>query len=226
VNITSLYAPVTIASSTVIGEHCTLGYPKEARLRAEQQMPGSGMIGEPVAVGERCLLANHIVLYEGVRIGDECVIEDRVRIGYNSTIGARTRVVYGAYVCDRVTIGKDACVAGFVCDGTTIGDRSTAMGDLVHEYTRPHLDWWEVDEEPPVIDADSVVGYGARVVGGVRIGPRSYVAAGAVVTRDVPPEHVVIGMNVQTPVERWPGSRLQSLIRHWKSPTISTCSGA
>ena len=50
------------------------------------------MIGEPVTVGERCLLANHVVFYEGVRIGDDCVIEDRVRIGYNSTIGARARL--------------------------------------------------------------------------------------------------------------------------------------
>ena len=220
-NITSLYAPVTIAPSSVVGEHCTLGYPKEARLRAEQQQSGSAVTGEPVTVGERCLLANQVVLYEGVRIGDDCVIEDRVRIGYHSMIGERTRVGYGAYVCDRVTIGTDACVAGFVCDGTTIHDRSTVMGELVHEYTCPHLGWWEIDEEPPVIEADSVVGYGARVVGGVRIGPRSYVAAGAVVTKDVPPEHVVTGVNVRTPATQWRGNRLQSLIRHWQAQSTT-----
>lgn len=215
-NITSLYAPVTIAASSVVGEHCILGYPKETRLRAEQHQQGSAVRGEPVTVGERCLLANHVVLYEGVQIGDDCVIEDRVRIGYHSMVGERTRVGYGAYVCDRVTIGTDACVAGFVCDGTTIGDRCTVMGDLVHEYTGPHLGWWGVDEEPPVIEADSVVGYGVQVVGGVRIGPRSYVAAGAVVTKDVPPDHVLTGVNVQTPAREWRGSRLQSLIRHWQ----------
>ncbi|MGH3622091.1 MAG: DapH/DapD/GlmU-related protein [Sciscionella sp.] len=216
-SITSLYASVNLDSSSVVGEHCVLGYPKEARLRAEQQKPGSSVIGDPVTVGPKCLVANHIVVYEGVQIGAACVIEDRVRIGYTSTIGERTRVVYGAYVCDRVTIGADACVAGFVCDGTTIGDRSTVMGELVHEYTRPHEGWWEVDEEPPVIEADSVVGYGARVVGGVRIGPRSYVAAGAVVTKDVPPERVVTGVNIQTPAEQWKGRRLQDLIGHWQS---------
>lgn len=216
-NITSLYAPVHIDGSSVVGEHCVLGYPKEARLRAEQQQPGSSLIGEPVTVGPKCLVANHVVVYEGVQIGADCVIEDRVRIGYNGTIGERTRIVYGAYVCDRVTIGADACVAGFVCDGTTIGDRSTVMGGLVHEYTRPHRGWWDVDEDSPVIEADSVVGYGARVVGGVRIGPRSYIAAGAVVTKDVPPGHVVTDVNIQTPAERWQGRRLQDLIRHWQS---------
>ncbi|WP_322753064.1 DapH/DapD/GlmU-related protein [Frankia sp. Cas3] len=216
-NIASLYAPVHIEESTVVGEHCVFGYPKEARLRAEQRRSGSTSIGEPVVVGANCLIGNHVVIHEGVRIGADCVIEDRVRIGYNSTVGERTRIVYGAYVCDRVTIGVDVCVAGFVCDGTTIGDRSTVMGELVHEYTRPHEGWWEVDEEPPVIEADSVVGYGARVVGGVRIGPRSYVAAGAVVTKDVAPEHVVTGVNVRVPAEQWQGRRLQGLIRHWQS---------
>jgi acetyltransferase-like isoleucine patch superfamily enzyme len=186
-------------------------------LRAEQHKPGSALIGEPVTVGPNCLIANHVIDYEGAHIDDDCLIEDRVRIGYNSRFGARTRIVYGAYLCDRVTIGVDACVAGFVCDGTTIGDRSTVMGELVHEYTRPHKGWWDVDEEPPVIEVDCVVGYGARVVGGVRIGPRSYVAAGAVVTKDVPPEHIVTGVNVQTPAEKWRGCRLQSLIRHWRS---------
>jgi acetyltransferase-like isoleucine patch superfamily enzyme len=143
------------------------------------------------------------------------VVEDRVRVGYDSSVGDRTRLVYGAYVCDRVTIGADARVAGLVCDGSVIGDGSTVMGRLVHEYTRPHEDWWEVDEEPPVIEADTVVGYGAHVVGGVRIGPRSYVAAGAVVTRDVPPEHVVTGVNVLTPASEWNGEILKGLIRHW-----------
>jgi acetyltransferase-like isoleucine patch superfamily enzyme len=217
VNIGSLYASVHIDASTVVGEHCVFGYPKEERLRAERRKPGSALAGEPVMVGADCLVANQVVIYEGVQIGAGCVIEDRVRIGYDTTIGERTRVVYGAYVCDRVTIGADACVAGFICDGTTIGDRSTVMGELVHEYAHPHEGWWEVDEAPPVIETDSVVGYGARVVGGVRIGPRSYVAAGAVVTKDVPPEHVVTGVNRHTPATQWPGRRLQGLIRHWQS---------
>lgn len=91
------------------------------------------------------------------------------------------------------------------------------MGELVHEYTQPHEGWWGVDEDPPVIEADSVVGYGAHVVGGVHLGPRSYVAAGAVVTKDVPPEHIVTGVNIHTTADRWTGDRLQGLIRHWQS---------
>jgi acetyltransferase-like isoleucine patch superfamily enzyme len=213
-DIGSLFGPLHIAETAVIGEHCTLGYPKEARLTAS---PGSTTAGSPVIIGERGLLFNHVVVYEGVEIGESCVVEDRVRIGYDCRIGPRARLVYGAYICDRVTIGADARVAGFVCDGTAIGERSTVMGSLVHEYTSPHQDWWETHEDSPIVESDTVVSFGATVVGAVRIGPRSYVAAGAVVTRDVPPDHVVVGANVHTPADRWSGRRLPALLRHWES---------
>lgn len=216
-----LYAPVTVAPTAIVGDGCVLGFPREARLRNYQSL-SQAEPGDVVTVGERTILMNHVVLYEGVRLGDDCLVDDRVRVGYGTSVGPRSRLVYGAYICDRVTIGADARVAGFVCDGTTIGDRSTVMGDLTHEYTRPHQDWWEVDEEPPVVEPDTVVGYGAVVVGGVRIGPRSYVAAGAIVTKDVPPHHVVTGCNVQTPAEAWSGRRLQQLIRHWLSPPTAS----
>lgn len=177
--------------------------------------PGSEGVGERVVIGERCLLGHQVIVYEGVNLAEDCALEDRVRIGYDSQIGARTRLAYGAYICDRVTVGIDARIAGFLCDGSTVGDRSTVMGQLLHEYAQPHQDWWQVDEAPPMIESDSVIGYGAQVVGGVRIGPRSYVAAGAVVTKDVPSEHVVIGTNIQVPADEWRGQRLQGLIEHW-----------
>lgn len=43
------------------------------------------------------------------------------------------------------------------------------------------------------------------------------VAAGAVVTKDVPPEHVVTGVNTSSPAKEWRGRRLQDLIRHWQT---------
>ncbi|MCX4099085.1 MULTISPECIES: hypothetical protein [unclassified Nocardia] len=212
-NLQSLYAPVRLGEAAVVGEHCVFGYPKEARIRAAQR--GESSIGDPVVMGDRCLVFNHVIVHEGTRFGIDCVVEDRARIGYGCRFGDRTRVVHGAYICDRVQVGQDACVAGFICDATVIGDRATVMGDLVHEYSRPDLGWWGVDEAPPVIAADSIVGFGARVVGGVAVGPRSYVAAGAVVTKDVPPEHVVTGLNRHTPIEKWSGRRLSALIAHW-----------
>jgi acetyltransferase-like isoleucine patch superfamily enzyme len=215
--ITDAYGPVTVGSGTLMGEYCVLGFPKEARLRLLANAAGQSEPGSPIVIGENCLIFNHVVVYEGTWIGDGTVIEDRVRIGYDCRVGRQARLLYGAYVCDRVVIGAAARIAGFACDGAVVGDRSTMMGALLHEYSRPHEDWWAVDEEPPVIEADTVVGFGAQVIGAVRVGPCSYVAAGAVVTKDVPPGHVVTGVNVLTAAQKWSGRRLRDLIQHWRA---------
>ncbi|RJO77729.1 acetyl/acyl transferase [Nocardia panacis] len=212
-NPVDLRGEVRFGEGVVVGEQCVLGCPKETRIRAAQR--GGCSPGDPVVLGDRCLLFNQVIVYEGTTLGSDCVVEDRIRIGYGCVLGDRVRVVHGAYICDRVRIGEDACVAGFVCDAASIGNRSTVMGDLVHEYTRPDLGWWGVDEMAPSVADDAVVGFGARVIGGVRIGSRSYVAAGAVVTKDVPSGHVVTGTNVHTPIGEWHGERLGALIERW-----------
>ena len=210
-------AVVQVAASTVVGEQCVFGCVKESRLAgSEVAFDLVARQAAPMVIGERCLIFNQVVIYEGSRLGDGCVIEDRVRIGYDALVGRDVRLLYGAYVCDRVSIGDGARVAGFVCDGARIGSRSTVMGRLVHEYSRPHRGWWDVDEPSPVVHEDVVVGFGATVVGGVQLGPRSYVAAGAVVTTDVPPMHVVTGTNQMTQAAAWPGRRLQELLAHWQ----------
>lgn len=63
----------------------------------------------------------------------------------------------------------DCRVAGFACDAASIDDQvvSSVMGELAHEYSQPHRGWWSVDEDPPRIEDDTVIGFGARAVGGV-----------------------------------------------------------
>jgi acetyltransferase-like isoleucine patch superfamily enzyme len=45
-----------------------------------------------------------------------------------------------------------------------------------------------------VIHDNCFIGYGARILPGVSIGPNAVVAAGSVVTKDVPPDSVVAGV--------------------------------
>jgi len=190
-----------------------MGCPKEATIRSfgpdTRAITNHAM---PVTLEEGCIVSNHVTLYEGATIGASAILEDYSRVGYLSVIGASTRVMYGAYICDRVTIGKRCRIAGFVCDGTVVDNDATVLGSIVHEYANPHAGWWDVDEEPPQIAKHAVVAYGATVVGPARIGEGSYIAAGATVTRDVPPNHVVIGANKQIHAAEWHGRRLQGFL--------------
>jgi acetyltransferase-like isoleucine patch superfamily enzyme len=145
--------------------------------------------------------------------------EDQVRIGYDALVGRDVQLVYGAYVCDRVNIrSTSAMVHGLPDSCATVRvsgrDRPSWGAWCTSTAGHTHRGWWDVDEPSPVVHEDVVVGFGATVVGGVQLGPRSYVAAGAVVTTDVPPMHIVTGTNQTTHWAAWPGKRLQELLAH------------
>lgn len=104
--------------------------------------------------------------------------------GYNIHLGK------GVYFNFNVTI--------LDCANVSIGDH-VKFGPGVQLYTAGHsLDAQRrrAGDEfalPIVIEEDVWVGGSAVILPGVRIGKRSVVGAGAVVTKDVPPDAVVVG---------------------------------
>ncbi len=100
----------------------------------------------------------------GISVGDRCYCGHRVHI----------------HSIDPVTIGSGCVLAdNAMVTSTDHGrvDRHSARGT-----------------GPVIIGADVFIGQNAVVLGGVRIGDRATVAAGAVVTRDVPSGAVVGGV--------------------------------
>lgn len=218
----AFYGEVTFGENTILGDHTIIGYPKESRLERLQRSHNSTVPSdtspfdtvEPTRIGANCRIASHVVIYEGTQVGDNVSIDDGCRIGFDCIVGNDTRMQYAAFVCDRVRIGTDCVIAGFVCDGAVIGNHAMVMGTLVHEFTRPHLPWGLVEPSPRIEDR-VVVGFSATVVGGVTIGHHSYVAASAIVTKDVPPRSVVINVNQITPWDQWRGKKLSRDFWGW-----------
>jgi len=214
-------AEIKTGDRVYIGEQCALGCIKELRIRnrrGDDSVESVSSVEEeptPVVIEDDCIVMNHVTIFEGSHIGSETFIQDYCRIGYDVDIGESVRVQYGAYICDRISVGADSIISGFVCDGTQIGEEATVMGVLVHEYAEPHRGWWESDEQPPKIKDNAVIGYNATIVGGVTIGNHSYIAANATVTEDVPPEHVVTGVNSHTHLSEWEGNELSDIIGEW-----------
>jgi len=84
--------------------------------------------------------------------------------------------------------------------GLTIGD-DVAIGHGCSILTTEHgfgdtavaIKWQPITRHPVTISDDVWIGANVTILAGVTIGPRSIIAAGAVVTRSFPDGHVIIG---------------------------------
>ena len=154
----------------------------------------------------------------GIRFGKSVYVDRMVRLHASRAaieIGDNSRIMRGAYLCSYVSnaLPDEGIVLGRRCwigvgavlasgrGGLTLGENVLVGPGAIcvtgdHDFRREDLE--TVDQAytgRPIAVGDNVwIGAGARVLGGVTIGDRAVVAAGAVVTRDVAPGDVVGGV--------------------------------
>ena len=102
----------------------------------------------------------------------DVILGDRVRIGIGSVI------IGPVTMCNGSGLGQHVFVAGFN-HGYENGNIKSSKQPLVIR--------------PVIIEEEAHIGANSVVVAGVRIGKRSQVGAGSVVTKDVPPFSVAVG---------------------------------
>jgi len=123
----------------------------------------------------------------GCSIGDETKIGAFVEVQKNSNIGARCKISSHTFICEGVTIEDEVFVGHGVVFTNDIYPRATNEdGNL-----KTAEDWAVVQT---LIKRRASIGSNATILAGITIGENSMVAAGAVVTRDVPPNAVVAGV--------------------------------
>lgn len=141
---------------------------------------------QDVDFGEGVVVQAFANLY-GCSIGDNTRIGTFVEIQSGAVIGANCKIQSHAFICDGVTIEDEVFVGHGVMFVNDRRPRATNdRGELQGEED------WEL--LPTVIEARASLGSGAIVLGGLRVGAGALVGAGAVVTRDVQPGAVVLGV--------------------------------
>jgi UDP-2-acetamido-3-amino-2,3-dideoxy-glucuronate N-acetyltransferase len=122
----------------------------------------------------------------GCEIGDQTRIGPFVEIQRGATIGARCKVQSHTFVCEGVTVEDEVFIGhGVMFVNDKYPRATTGDGGL-----QTSSDWKLLEI---VVEQGASLGSGAIVLGGVRVGARAIVGAGAVVTRDVEPGAVVAG---------------------------------
>ncbi|MGW8251727.1 MAG: DapH/DapD/GlmU-related protein [Anaerolineales bacterium] len=173
--------------------------------RLMMRMDGQAAIERRV----RLRYANHIRLGHGAYLDENVYIHACPK---GVEIGAGTLVMHGAVLHVYnfrdlphafIRIGRDSLVGEYSVirgqGGVTIGDRVyTSPGTQViavnHVFDDPSRPFIEqgITAEGIVIEDDVWLGSNCVITDGVRVGRGAVVAAGAVVTKDVPP-HTVVG---------------------------------
>ena len=191
--------PSVIHEGTLIGDKVILGYPIRRKMLLLLK-EGRGIdfealdaVSEGVRVGKQCIIRSNTIVYEQARIGDNVETGHMVLIREGSCVGSGTRVGSFAVLDGKVLIGKNVSIqTGVYLPHLTRVEDNVFLG--------PHVRVTN-DKYPPssklrgvIIEEGAVIGAGAVLMAGVRIGRRAVVAAGAVVTKDVAPGIVVAGV--------------------------------
>ena len=142
-------------------------------------------VAPDVKLGKGVKLSKFINLY-GCEIGEETKVGAFVEIQKNAKVGRRCKISSHTFICEGVTIEDNV----FVGHGVTFVNDSyprstTSGGELQTEKD------WKV--ETTLVKRGASIGSGSTVLANLVIGENAIVGAGSVVTKDVPPNAIVVG---------------------------------
>ena len=145
-------------------------------------------ISDSVQLGEdvRIFQPTLVNLY-GCKIGAETKVGAFVEIQKNASIGVRCKISSHTFICEGVEIENEVFVGhGVMFTNDLFPRAANPDGSLQTE-----ADWKVVKT---LVKRGASIGSNATIVAGITIGEFALIGAGAVVTRDVPPYAVAVGV--------------------------------
>jgi acetyltransferase-like isoleucine patch superfamily enzyme len=187
-----IHAGTRIGDGCVIEDHVVLG--KRPRLAAGSSAAGEVnhmQLGEDVKVCSGAVVFAGALVERGSILGDQSYVRERSRIGAGSVIGRGSVVDNDVLLGTRVKVQTNVYLTAFTVieDDVFVGPGVTTTNDDAMGRHDP-------DEQlrGAILRRACRVGGGVVLTPGVEIGEEAFVAAGAVVTRDVPARGVVMGV--------------------------------
>jgi UDP-2-acetamido-3-amino-2,3-dideoxy-glucuronate N-acetyltransferase len=205
-----VHAGTQIGAGCVIEDHVVLG----KRPRLTERSSAQGDVAD-LQIGDGATVCAGAVVFAGAQIGarvllgDQCFVRERSTIGRGSLIGRGSVVDNDVAVGERVRVQTSVYLTAFtlVEDDVFIGPGVVMTND--HTMARhPAAE----QLRGPTLRRACRIGGGATIAPGVEVGSEAFVAAGAVVARDVPARAVVMGVPARV-VREVPD---QDLLERWR----------
>jgi acetyltransferase-like isoleucine patch superfamily enzyme len=186
-----VYGPCTIGKNTTISRGAVVGYPIIKKPR--------GNVREETSLGNNVFIGINAIIYKGCRIGDGSSIYHGVVMRENTDIGEQTSIGHYSTIEGYGSIGSYcsilncSIIAPFctIEDYVFTGANLSTTNDPVMDYRRP---WISKGYKGATIKRAARIGASVILLPGIIIGKEAMVAAGAVVTKDVPDYAIVMGV--------------------------------
>ena len=155
-------------------------FSRKLRIGKNSSIGPCAVVYYDVSIGENTLIGDGASIREKCAIGDRCVIGRYVTINYETTIRDRVKIMDHSWLAGRMLVEEDVFISGGVmtANDNHIGKSGYNEADIIG----------------PTIKKGAVIGVGATLLPKVVIGENAVVAAGSVVTKDVPGDGMVVGV--------------------------------
>ena len=188
---------VTISENAVVESQVILGQP-EYGYAIGVVYPGKAS-DTGTEIGEGVVLRAGAIIYSGVHIGSKTTIGHRTLVRTDTRIGSNSQLGHGMTIERNCRIGDWVRCTGLThITSSTIMEDRVFLGALVGTVNDKEMIWKQEgvvpDLIPPYFEYGCTVGTGAKIAAGVRIGRMAMVGTGSVVTKDVAPNTIVIGV--------------------------------
>ena len=205
---------VVIHADTLIGSDVRIDTLGKLPMRAansattrEQELP-------PLTLGDQCIVGTGVVLYRGAAIDAKVLMADQCTIRENVTIGRGTIVGRGVTVENVCTVGRYCKLESecYLTAYSTLEDRVFVAPGVVtsnDNYVGRTAERFK-HFKGVTVRKGGRIGAGSVILPGIEIGEDGLVAAGSVVTHDVPARTIVLG----APARPWREVPVEQRLEH------------
>ncbi|MBX7234854.1 MAG: acetyltransferase [Caldilineales bacterium] len=174
----------------ILGEGCTI---QPLAIVGLEYRPGCG----PARLGKNAIVRAHTIIYGDVTIGDGFRSGHHALVREHTTIGDYVLVGTSVIIDGQVTIGDQVSLQGrvYIPTQTVIGNCVfIGPGAVLTNDKYPLRQRESYRPAGPILADHVTVGANATLLPGVRVGEGAMIAAGSVVTRDVPAWSLAAGV--------------------------------